>query len=56
VIQAFRVADLVQAEQILVSGRLKNLIEERGFTFSDERDVTLKGFSGQHRIASVDWR
>jgi class 3 adenylate cyclase len=56
VIHAFRVADLAEAEQILVSGHLKSLIEARGLRFSDERDVTLKGFSGQHRIAAVDWR
>jgi hypothetical protein len=31
-------------------------IEGRGFAFSGECDVTLKGFSGQHRIAAVEWR
>jgi class 3 adenylate cyclase len=56
VIHAFRVADLAQADEILVSGHLQALIADRGFRFSDERDVTLKGFSGQHRIASVAWR
>jgi class 3 adenylate cyclase len=56
VIQAFRVADLAQADEILVSGHLQALIADRGFRFEGERDVTLKGFSGQHRIASVAWR
>jgi class 3 adenylate cyclase len=55
-IQAFRVADLAQAEEILVSGHLQSLITERGFSFAGERDVTLKGFSGQHRIVAVGWR
>jgi class 3 adenylate cyclase len=56
VIQAFRVADLAQADEILVSGQLQALIGDRGFRFEGERDVTLKGFSGQHRIAAVKWR
>jgi class 3 adenylate cyclase len=56
VIQAFRVADLAQPDEILVSGHLKSLIGDRGFRFGEERDVTLKGFSGQHRIAGVAWR
>jgi class 3 adenylate cyclase len=56
VIQAFRVADWAQADEILVSGHLKDLIADRGFRFEGERDVALKGFSGQHRIASVAWR
>ena len=56
VIQAFRVADLAQADEILVSGHLQSLIADRGFRFEGERDVTLKGFSGQHRIAAVAWR
>ena len=28
---------------------------DRGLRFSDERDVTLKGFSGTHAIARVEW-
>jgi hypothetical protein len=31
-------------------------IAERGSRFRDERDSTLKGFSGQHRIAAVEGR
>jgi class 3 adenylate cyclase len=56
VIQAFRVADLAQAEEILISGHLQAQIADRGFRFRDAREVTLKGFSGQHRIAAVEWR
>jgi tetratricopeptide (TPR) repeat protein len=56
VIHAFRVADLAQADEILISEQLKDLIEDRGFRFGNQRDVTLKGFSGQHRIISVGWR
>jgi class 3 adenylate cyclase len=56
VIQAFRVADLAAADEILVSAQVQALIGNRGFRFSGERDVTLKGFSGQHRIAAVAWR
>jgi class 3 adenylate cyclase len=56
VIQAFRVADLAAAEEILVSGELRARVEDRGFAFANEREVTLKGFSGRHRIAAVAWR
>jgi class 3 adenylate cyclase len=56
VIQAFRVADLAQAEEILISGELQTRIADRGFRFEREREVTLKGFSGQHRITAVAWR
>ena len=56
VIHAFRVADLAQAEEILISGDVKSVIEGRGgFCFADERNVTLKGFSGEHPIARVAW-
>jgi len=57
VIHAFRVADLAQSEEILISGDVKAAIAERGaFHIEDERNVTLKGFSGEHPIASVAWR
>jgi class 3 adenylate cyclase len=56
VIQAFRVADLAVADEILVSGQLQALIADRGFRFDGEREVTLKGFSGRHRVAAVAWR
>jgi class 3 adenylate cyclase len=57
VIHAFRVADLASSEEILVSRDVKAATESRGgFRFVDERHVTLKGFSGEHLVASVQWR
>jgi class 3 adenylate cyclase len=56
VIHAFRVADLAARDEILVSGHLRSLVEGRGLEFGDEREVTLKGFSGVHAIAPVEWR
>jgi len=56
VIHAFRVADLADREEILVSGHLRSLVADRGLQFRDEREVTLKGFSGTHPIARVEWR
>jgi class 3 adenylate cyclase len=57
VIHAFRVADLAKSEEILISGDVKAAIADRGtFRIEDERNVTLKGFSGQHPIARVEWR
>jgi class 3 adenylate cyclase len=56
VIQAFRIADMVAPEEILVSGCLRQLVEGRGgFTFTDQRQVTLEGFSGEHALARVAW-
>ena len=56
VIHAFRVADLARAEEILITGEVQSAIESRGgFRFEDERNVTLKGFSGIHSVASVVW-
>jgi class 3 adenylate cyclase len=56
VIQAFRIADMAAPEEILVSGTLRELVEDRGgFTFTDQRPVTLKGFSGEHPIVRVAW-
>jgi class 3 adenylate cyclase len=57
VIHAFRIADLAASEEILVSGHLKQLVESRGgFSFEEPRQVTLKGFSGEHAIVRVAWR
>jgi class 3 adenylate cyclase len=55
VIHAFRVADLAASAEILVSNQVKSLIGDRGLQFSDEREVTLKGFSGTHSVARVEW-
>jgi len=57
VIHSFRVADLAARDEILISGYVQELLGERsGFTFEDERKVTLKGFSGEHPIVRVAWR
>ena len=56
VIHAFRVADLAQSEEILISGDVQSVLAGRGgFRFADERRVTLKGFSGEHPVARVEW-
>ncbi len=55
VIHAFRIADLAARDEILVSGHLQSLVGGRGFEFRDEREVTLKGFTGVHSIARVEW-
>jgi len=55
VIHAFRIADLAAREEILVSGHIKSLVDGRGFQIGDEREVTLKGFTGTHAIARVEW-
>jgi adenylate cyclase len=57
VIQAFRIADLARAEEILISEDVRKQIEVVGhFRFVDERFVTLKGISGEHRVVAVGWR
>ncbi len=55
VIHAFRIADLAARDEILVSGHLQSLVADRGLQFGDEREVTLKGFTGVHPIARVEW-
>lgn len=57
VIQAFRVADLARADEILISEEVRKQIEVVGnFRFIDDRLVTLKGISGEHRLVAVGWR
>jgi len=57
VVHAFRIADLARPEEILVSGDVKATLEAQGsFRFADERNVTLKGFSGEYPVARVEWR
>ena len=56
VIHAFRIADMAQSQEFLVSGDVQSALTTRGgFRFADERSVTLKGFSGVHPIARVEW-
>jgi class 3 adenylate cyclase len=57
VIQAFRIADLAGKDEILISQDVRAEIEVlSSFEFEDEREVTLKGISGEHRLVAVDWR
>ena len=56
VVQAFRVADLAQGSEILVSSLTHDLVESTGDGLFDEgRDVELKGLEGTHRVFPVRW-
>ncbi len=55
VIHAFRIADMAARDEILVSGEVQSQVAQEGFRFSRERDVALKGFSGKHSIACIEW-
>ena len=56
VIQAFRIADLAGAEEILVSDEVRRLTEGWGdLCFADARELVLKGISGRQRIVRVAW-
>ncbi len=56
VIHAFRIADLAGRDEILISGDVQASVADRGFRFADEREVTLKGFTGRHPVAAVQWQ
>jgi class 3 adenylate cyclase len=57
VIQAFRIADLAEAHEILVSEDVRRVTEGLAdLRFAKERTLPLKGISGEHRIWCVDWR
>jgi class 3 adenylate cyclase len=57
VIQAFRIADLAAAHEILVSEDVRRVTEGLSdLHFGRGRMVPLKGISGEHRVWSVDWR
>ena len=54
VVQAFRVADLAQGGEILVSSLTKELVESAGdLSFDEGREVELKGLEGTHRVFGV---
>jgi len=56
VIQAFRIADLADGDQILVSEDLKRQVEgDAQLRFDAGREHELKGISGRHRLYGVDW-
>jgi class 3 adenylate cyclase len=57
VIQAFRVADLAAADEILVSEDVRQITQGLSdLRFANERKVQLKGISGEHMICQVEWR
>ena len=56
VILAARIAAQAHGGEILVSGLLKELTASAGeFTFSDERELELKGLAGKRRVYVVPW-
>lgn len=56
VAQAARVAALATGGEILVSGAVAEAVEEcEDIALAEPREVTLKGFSGEHQVSSVDW-
>jgi class 3 adenylate cyclase/tRNA A-37 threonylcarbamoyl transferase component Bud32 len=56
VIQAFRIADLARAGEILVSSEIRALVEDvGGLRFAEPREATLKGIRGRHRLFPVQW-
>jgi class 3 adenylate cyclase len=57
VAQAARVAALAEGGQILVSDTVASALEEcPDLPLAEEREVRLKGLSGPHLVAAVDWR
>ena len=49
--------ELAAADELLISGDVRQKVEGAGnLRFADERVVTLKGISGEHRLIAVDWR
>jgi class 3 adenylate cyclase len=57
VIQAFRIADLAEGGEILVSSELKALVEDAAeLHFDDPRETVLKGMSGTHQLYPIRWQ
>jgi len=57
VAQAARVAALAEGGQILVSDTVAAALEDHPeLHLRDEREVRLKGLSGSHLVAAIDWR
>jgi class 3 adenylate cyclase len=53
---AFRIADEAQGGEIVISGRLRELIEgESAVPFGGRREIGLKGLSGAHVVFAVKW-
>ena len=52
---AARVADQAAGGEILVSRRTQELARDSGVLFGATREVRLKGLSGSHTVATVEW-
>jgi adenylate cyclase len=55
VVLAARIADEARGGEILVSASAREHLQSSGLTFGNEMETELKGFSGLHRISSVQW-
>ena len=56
VIQAFRIADLAQGNEVLVSDDLRRACaSDPTLRFGEAREVNLKGIRGRQRVLPVDW-
>jgi class 3 adenylate cyclase len=53
VVAAFRVADLAQGGEVLVTEAVRAAVAEAGFSFDAGREVELKGFEEQQRVFST---
>jgi adenylate cyclase len=53
---ASRIAARAEADQILVSDVVRQLAAGKGFLFSEEGDVALRGFEDPVRLYEVGWR
>jgi class 3 adenylate cyclase len=56
VILAARIAARARGDEILVSSLLRELVSSAGeFEFGEERELELKGLTGQYRVFDVSW-
>ena len=56
VVLAARIMDAARGGQTLVSSAVRSIAEPLGeFRFHRERNLSLKGFSGRHRVAELEW-
>ena len=56
VAQAARVAALAEGRQILVSETVSAAVEDcEDVVLTEQREVQLKGLSGEHVVTLVDW-
>lgn len=57
IVMAARIASQARGGEILASSLVRALAESAGdVSFGPEREVELKGLSGQHRVSEVAWR